>query len=320
MSPGDGQSNVDDKPVVPPLPWNVDLTLYELETIARLSSAIADTACVVKNTSRGRDTPLSIDIDIPDFQYYWTACGLFERNLVTIGYVQSWIAAIDERRRKLKAIMTALLRTILTDRQLSDIEINIAPGTEPAVNLIKEKIVSGTIPSLEEIMSAMRSQGGEARQWRDFLDHLGSGHQPSTVGDLGRLVYVFKAVKPALEHEHTVAAPNGNIRDAPGRTLIIQVDDIIEWRIFDRAKSFLEHYATQKPNYAEKALIVGLFPIHKIFVAGSSRSDLYHKDPGPQLCLNSEGAMIGPLDVIGMTYGIHMKEVLQRLRRREGFQ
>ncbi|KJZ69543.1 hypothetical protein HIM_11068 [Hirsutella minnesotensis 3608] len=310
MSSGHGHPNIDDRPVIPPLPSSVNLTLYELETITRLSCAIVDTACIVRRTCRGYETAMSINIDIPDFQYYWTACELFERSLVDISYVHSWIATIDERRKKIKAIMTGLVRTILADRQLSDLEVKVAQGTKPVVNLIKRRLASGLVPSLQDILSALRGQGGDARQWREFLGHLDS-RQPATVSDLSRLAYVFHAVKAALQHQVT---------EETGRTLIIQVDDSSEWRILQRAKTFLKHYLSTRPNGADSSILLGLFPMQKIVVASSGRSDLYIKDPGQQLRLGLGRTMIRPLDIIGTAYGLEMKNNLQRLCRQEGLQ
>lgn len=68
--------------VIPPLPLGNKPTMYELEIVTRLSSAVADTVSLIGDCHRGRDTGLSINIDIPNFQYYWLACELFKLNLV----------------------------------------------------------------------------------------------------------------------------------------------------------------------------------------------------------------------------------------------
>lgn len=308
-SPGHGQPTGYDekKPIIPPLPRNNEPTIYELEIITRLSSAISDTASLIGNAHRSHNTRISINIDIPDFQYYWTACELFEWKLVSLHYVKNWIAVIDERRRQLKTIMTSILGWMLTDRHLSAIDINITSGTEPAVALIKEKVDMGTTPSFDEIKGTLSSQGEDAGQWKEFLDNLDSRYQPATVGDLGRLTYVFKAVKPALEHQR-----------GPGRRLILQVDDVNEWRVLDRAKTFLKKYSSNLSSRTEEPIIVGLFPMQRIFAAGPGRSDLYLKDPGGSLLLEPESRMVCPLDIITATYGLRVGKQLQLLCRQEG--
>ena len=320
-SPGHGSSSADDEmPVIPTLPGKVNPTLYEMEIITRLSSAIADTVGLVGNVHLDSENPININIniDIPDFQYYWTACDLLQRKLVTISYAQSWIATIDERRNQLEAVMTSVIRAMLRDRLLCGVKVNITSGTESAGALVKEKIALGAVPSLEEIVSALRSRGKDAAQWRELFDHLDPRHQPLNVGDLSRLMYVFKTLKPALCQKSPSTAC-GSIQDTPGRRLVIQVDDVNEWRIFDRAKTFLKKYSKQRYNSLEEPILVGLFVMQRIFVAGPGRSDLYLKDPGSRLCLEPEGRVVSPLDVIGATYGLHVKEQLRLSCLRAGF-
>lgn len=291
--------------------------MYELEIITRLSSAIADTVGLVGDRDTSCDTPINIHIDIPDLQYYWTACELLQRNLVTISYAQSWIAAIDERRNQLQFVMTSMIRTLLRDRPLCGVKVNITSGTEAAGSLVKEKI-SGTVPSLQEVISALRSQGRDAAQWGELFDHLDPRDQPLNVGALGPLMYVFKTVKPALLYQPLQSA-NQNSHETPGRRLIIQVDNVNERRILNRAKTSLKKYARQRYGNAEEPIIVGLFPMQRIFVAGPGRSDLYYRDPGSRLCLDPDKTIISPLDIIGATYGLRIKEQLRLSCLRAGF-
>ncbi|KAK2882748.1 hypothetical protein FQN49_000060 [Arthroderma sp. PD_2] len=314
-SPGHGQSSArNSNPAVPTLPRNADLTMYELDIIVRLSSAISDVAALAKNKDTSCDSSISINIDIPGFEYYWAACELLERGLVSSSYVQSWIVVIDKRRRQLGNVITSVILSMLEDNGVHSISINITSGTEPAAELVKAKVAIGIVPSLAEIMSALGSHGDDARVWREFLAHLDERQHPSTMGDLSRLLYLFKSVKPALLYQ-TTATANGNIQDAVGQRLIIQIDDINEWRIFDRARTFLKGYSKKLPANAEKSIIVGLFPAQRVFAAGSGRSDLYLKDPGSKLCLDSEKEVISPLDIIGVTYGLLKSHGNQKNRR-----
>jgi hypothetical protein len=316
-SPGHGQSiNDDEKLPIPPLPRNHKPTAYELEIITRLSFAIADVVGLIGEPHRSRNTPVAINIDIPDLQYYWTACELFERGLVTIDYVQSWIAMIDKRRKQLKNILTSTIRAMLLDRHLCDIDIHITPGTEPAVELVKKSVAIGAVPCLEELVGALRSQGENGVRWREFLDNLDPRHQPSTVEELGRLMYIFKTVRPALEHHQPPVDENND--DMPGRKLVIQVDDVNEWKVLDKSQAFLKKYS--KRLVEDEAILVGLFPMQRIFAAGKGRTDLYVSDPGHRLCLDVEQTKIGLLDVISATYGTRVAKRLQFLCQREEFE
>lgn len=318
-SPGHGRSSGDDNTMtIPTLPSKVNITLYELETITRLSSAIADTVGLIGRACIHSSTPICVHVDIPDFQYYWTACELLERKLVTVDYAQSWINAIDDRKHQLGSIMNSVISTMLTDRQLSGVSIKITSGTEVAGSLFKKKITSGTTPTMEEVISALRANGKDAAQWREFFDHLDSKSQPLNVGGLGRLGYVFNAVKPALLQRLPTA--HGNIRDVHGRRLIIHVDDITEWRILDQAKAYLKKYSKQVYDSAQEPMVVGLFPLQRVFAAGPGRSDLYHQDPGSRLCMDHDRTIVSPLDIIGATYGVHVKERLRLSCLQAGFE
>jgi len=307
MTPGQAQASLldGDNPTIPSLlPPHVDLTIYELETIFRVSSAIADVVGLIKQ-SHPADR-VTIHVDIPDFQYHWTACELLKRHLVDVDYVRGWIGAIDGRKRLLGAIMTSTIHKMLRDRCLPIVQVIITSGTESAVRLVNEKLGnSGTVPTLEEIIDVLRTEGEDSGQWREFFHHLEMRRQPSTVEDLGRLMYVFKMVKPALY-------PDGKIIDRPGQRLLINVDDIAEWRILDGAKAFLKRYYKQHYHVDQEPVPVGLFPVQRVFTTAPGRLRLYHNDPGQHMYHEEDRAVVGPLDIIAMTYGQQMRDWLEK--------
>ena len=313
VEPGNTQIISDDeKTVIPLLPHNIQPTLYELESIMRLSSAMADTVALVRQSNHSSESVISVNIDIPDFQYYWTACELFENGLVDLEYTRAWIAAIDKRRSQLGNIMTTMIRSMIGERQVDDIAINITPGTEPVVELIKSKLDSGETPSMEEIVSALKSQGPDAARWRGMFDNMDPRDHPTNMIDLGRIAYVFKVVRAALERENDKS-------DCNRKNLVIQVDNIAEWRILMRSKDFLKRYFKSLPKGVEEDILIGLFPMERIFLAGSNRSELYSNDTNTGLCLDEQKVTISPLDIVSATYGLHMGKLLQLLCRREGF-
>lgn len=310
-SPGNGQAFCSEAGwrAVPPQPANVHLTLYELETASRLSSAIADVAYLIRQSPDNRDTPLSINFDIPDFQYYWAACELLVGKQVTVGCAQAWVAAIDERKAALQRLISSLLGEMLRDRQLSDVSIEFPPTAEAASQVLKKGIEDGKVPSVGDIMTALESGELFGTHWREFLRHLDA--RPSTVSELGRLTYVFNMVRHALE-------PNGRAKTVVGaaacrgRTLIIQVDDITECKILDKSARFLRRYLSHRPGDPWEAAAIGLFPIPRIFSAGPGRSDLYHADPEPSLRWHSTGTLVRPTDIVGGAYGLSLRKHVLR--------
>lgn len=210
-----------------------------------------------------------------------------------------------------------MIHTSLRERQVSNIKICLTSGTEAAVELTMKRLPAGQMPSLDELLDELQHGHSDAEQWKNFLVHLDPWHQPSTISELGHLMYVFKAVKPALAH-----GPQQLLNGGPQshhKNLIIMVDNSTEWRIFDRARAFLKRYTKNTTNGAGETIMLGLFPLEKIFVAGARRSDLYLEDPGSDMWRETEPSRVGPLDVIDTAYGPIVSERLQSLCHREGF-
>lgn len=308
-SPGHGNPTGESF-VIPHIPRNTRATLYELEIIARLSCSIADVVGIVRHAQQNFVATISVNIDIPEFQYYWTACELLERNVVTVSYAQAWIAAIDKRRSQLAAVIISFLRTMLKHRHLPGVQIRVTPGTEAAALLVKQKVASGYPVLLEDLLQALKSVGTDAAEWSVFLQHLDLKHHPLNVPALGKLMYVYKSVKPAIRTDSSADTDNG--RDEFGNCLLLQIDDINEWRILDQAKKFLKSYSKKRADAGEEIFLAGLFPMQKIFAVGEGRSDLYLQDPGPLLRWDKETEDIDPLDVIGSAYGQWIKTELRR--------
>lgn len=167
---------------------------------------------------------------------------------------------------------------MLADRQLKDIDINITPGTAPVVDLMKSNLGSGSTPSWEEILSVLQWKGRDAVRWREFLSHLESRHYPTKMRELSQIAYVFKTIRSLLEQVDGRTAGNN------GKNLIIQVDNISEWKILDRPKDFLDAYYKKLPDSTEQPILVGLFPMQEIFIAGPGRPDLHIKETSAELC------------------------------------
>ena len=87
--------------------------------------------------------------------------------------------------------------------------------------------------------------------------------------------------------------------------LLLQVDDIFEWKVFDRAMRILKERQNHVPHNS-KVEIVGLFPMQKIFVGGDGRSNLWTNPPGPLLRSAETGRLCFPADIFRPVYGGEM--------------
>jgi hypothetical protein len=305
----------------PSLPLDAKPTLYEIEIIARTASAIADWVTLLRG-EEGSNTvprcPLSINIDVPDFQYYWHACELLERNIVSMVFVEAWITLIDKWRGQLGKVILSAINELLEERHIhrgiagNRVELNLTSGTESATIAIKDSISRRRIPTVEEVLSALQNDSHDGLLWREFLANLSPKYYPDTLLELGRLAYVFKVVKPAL-------APKLANNERTGLNVIFQVDDVIEWKIYEQAKMFLKSYG---PNDRQNATcMLGVFPLQRIFVAGKGRSCLYVNDPGPHLYQKSgdkNARALSPLEVVQKCYGSRIGGILERLLREQG--
>lgn len=243
--------------LAPPLPNTSVPTLYELEIICRTTSAIADLVGLVRGGAAAEIT-LVVHLDLPDFQYYWSVCELFQQGLASLKYVQNWIHAIDTRTHQLTRAFASTLQAALGDRGLAEEAISLDSGKKPLVALLKKAICSGRIPTLAELLEEM-ARNDETSAWSKFYGAIAKPRRPVTVADLGRLLYVYSTVKDATDGQHN-----------PGKRLIVQVDDASEWRIFRYAKLHLKTMSRTSSG------IIGLFPLPKLLAAGVGRSELYH--------------------------------------------
>lgn len=285
VSPG----HMRDTTHVPQLP-NVPVpTLYELETICRNVSAIADLVGLLRKNDT-KDLTLGIYLDIPDFQYYWSACQLLQQRRVSVDYVQNWIRIIDARKRQLARAFTFAMRSALQDRGLAEEAVSVDSGSTSLAVLVKRLISSGKVPCLDELLEEM-ARNDTMSTWRTFHGALEEPNRPSTVAELGRLLYVYNIVRDA----------NSTGRSIDKRP-VIQVDDASEWRIFGCAKSHLKRHPQNVADF------IGLFTFPKLIAAGVGRSELYHKYFGEF----SDGYSTTAFEAIACAYGSRAAARLQQ--------
>lgn len=74
------------------------------------------------------------------------------------------------------------------------------------------------------------------------------------------------------------------------------------------------------PKPTEEDILIGLFPMERIFLAGPNRSDLYSNDTGGRLLFEEKRIDISPMDIIGATYGANIGKGLQLLCQEHGLE
>lgn len=300
---------------VPDLPINEAPTLYELESVSRLASAIADIVCLIRENPNPTD--IEINIDVPDFQYYWSIYDFYHSGIIDARFVREWMQLVDERHDQMGAIMASAIRALLRSQWPSPdnetLRINITSGAEGANALMKQSMASGIFPSLEEVISALQSDNVDGELWQDFFANLGPDDGVETVTDTSRLIYVFKAVRPALAR-----------RRSDKMHMILQVDDVGEHQIFNRAEAFLKVYNSggSLSPADQRSVIIGLFPLHRISMAHLTQGKaLYVHAPRERVFHNRATAeSVTIVEMISRTYGPRIAKTMQQAFSQHGLQ
>ena len=282
------------------------LTIYELEITTRLASTISDIVGLLYDVSTDNELDIIVNVDVPDIQYYWAAFELFQHGVVSKNYVQAWIATVDERRHKLWCFFNSAIRNLLSARHLPPVRVVLTQGTKSVCEYLKQAASIGAIPSLDDLMDYLKHNKADSHCWNAFLRYAGEKYKPRDVQDLGRLFHVFNALSPVLhttERVEDLAIRSVMEGDLP--QLLLQVDDVFEWKVFDRAKRILKERQNHVPHDS-KVEIVGLFPMQRIFVGGNGRSNLWTNPPGPLLRSAETGRLCFPADIFSAVYGGEM--------------
>lgn len=273
-------------------------TLYELETMTKLSSIIADVVGLLM-VDDGPGTPLvNIYIDLPDVQYYWRAFELLQQGEITEANALSWVAAVDTRKSQIWLHFRDLLQDMLDGRELAPVQVFLAEGSTSFRELLMRRLKAGQLPSVEECVSNLRTEGPNASLWNEYMDQMPT---PSDTDSLNHLIHVFNTVKPVLSGYQSMET-NVEYSTPCQPPLLIVVDNIDEWDIFDGAKSHLQKRCTQSHKHTEVP-IIGLFPMQRIFVEDHQRSSLWAKCPGTHLGNHENDSLWTPTEVVEKIYG-----------------
>jgi hypothetical protein len=279
----------------------VEWTLYELETTIRLASMIADVIGLSRVDDASPAPPISVHVDLPDVQYYWIAFEQLQQGSVTERDVCDWIKAVDTRRDEIWRRLRDLVQNKLHARDLAPVDIRLAEGTASLRDLLKTGLKSGQCPSIDESLFTLRTKGPQAHSWNEFMEHMDEMSMPKSSDSLSHLIHIYNTINPALPRlQDTTTQPDPSAPVLP--LLLIVVDDIAEWRIFDGAESYLRGRRSMTCQNTG-VHIIGLFPLQKIFVKDDERSSLWSRCPGSFIRIGDIDNLQTPGKVVERIYG-----------------
>lgn len=308
--------------VIPPLPYSTVATFYELETCTRMAMTIAGLAVTASTGGTAGSRPIVVRLDVPRLQYYCYPLELLEAGLVSWEYVQEWFRLVDRRHRQ---VATLLQDTIIHEvrRRNCDVQVEVTSGTIAATQLLRLCVLGHRkVPSVNDMLFVLEWIGPYQAAWREFLDTVDDCQRPKDLRSLALMAYVFEVMYPALQQATT--KPQHGKGEESSRPLLIQVDDIAEWRIFDRAEALLKRFKN-RPHGLDP-LLVGVFPSPRIFTSeDQGRSTLFLHDPGLKISQarspssdSEDDSVVSPLDIIGQIYGGEVHDTLMRLITERG--
>jgi hypothetical protein len=296
-------------------------TLYEVEKVAGLSSAIADIAALVFPKYDGKcHVPLNIILDLPTWHYYQS----IEDRLQNRGYkpseVMDWIEAIMLRSQQLAGVLKRAVlheldrRGVPSSRRLYHIQIS--PESSLVDDAFREALKYEKLPCLDDILETLSSS--QDGSWRQFYSLLPDRDKPQSIKDLSHLFYVFQVVRPALlagirsgkqpsptesaykdstrsgeRHHPTSGRRCGSKENQMPRPLVIGVDDRSERKIYSKAHSiFLK--LPKSPTYPADPTLVQVYTPRRVFIDGNRKGErLYWNDPSPVMPVLSDGKAYG---------------------------
>ncbi|KAL1616288.1 hypothetical protein SLS56_011473 [Neofusicoccum ribis] len=308
-------------------------TLYEVEGICRLSSAIADMAGTIQHrlqTSGAHGKPIRITLDLPGMQYYYMAIQSRKSGFWTSGQGQRYADIIQQRRSRVGNVFRKTIALELSARGIpsldaANISIAIATGTEAAEKEMRCMLDEGSredsVADVERVILALRRDDGSGL-WAEYLDLLGSKAMPSAPQELAAASYVFQVLKPALQKMHEKRVGAKQTARTLERVLMIEFDSVAEWRIYARADQLLKKlHKQQLKQDGIDAVLFGVFPVERILTSqATGRANLYLHDPGQRMWERDDsGDELGPLSAARKVFREQTVDALKELFRLEGF-
>ncbi|KAJ9664575.1 hypothetical protein H2198_000226 [Neophaeococcomyces mojaviensis] len=260
-------------------------TFYEMEYIARASSAIADIAAFLA-LSPDCKIPITITLDVPSFHYFQMIDEYVSSRRCTLSEALQWISAVERRCKVVGNVFRRAVTHELTLRiggVVNEVEIQLSEPTDAVVRKsLFVALQSQKLPDLQEILKDLDEQSDKT--WERFLSVLPEKEHPKTFKDLAYTFYVFHCVRPALA-----------MKKEAGRQLLLSIDDGAERRIYSRSQKVLKkvrQHAIDREGFVDTQLLE-LYLSRRVFInSNKDGSNLYLGDPTPEVLLQTHTRVI----------------------------
>ena len=321
-------------------------TMYEMEYIARSSSAIADMASMIISRIREHESTILVHIglDVPSFQYYQSIIAKSENGLCSTSEVLTWMDAVDLRHNQIAEVFNKSVRHELQQRGIKpgSYEICASSGTNLVSLFLRKSLQNQEIPSLESVLQRLDDEEGGL--WRNFYQLIPTKDRPREREDLNHLFYVFQVVKRALMETATRCqsmsmvernkSTQSTFKDLPDpgsvrktRRLIISIDEPLERRIYSRSQEVLKKIR-KSPQHLTDPTLIELYLCRRVFVHGNrDGNDLYKQDPMPEAFMLSHpsehnskngGQLVEASEVVRRLHGSARTQTLKKLFAQTG--
>lgn len=264
---------------------SANVTLYEVEYLARAVPVIADLAVVLSENNQYQPTPLSIRLDIPSFHYYHSLEERLRDGCCTFPEALQWMHAVQKRHHQLSRVFCSLVDHELSRRgggtcRRPKLNIQVSPLAGRVYQLICGSLANGVLPDVNDTLRVLET---EDATWACFYALVPKNERVTDFRGLSYLFYVYQVLRPALEEEeepqHIADMSNGGV----SAKLLISVDDAFERRIYSRSQKLLKKLRASLPASAAAPHLLEVYLCRRIFInSNEAGSNLYLDDPSPE--------------------------------------
>lgn len=245
------------------------LSLYELETCARLARLVAAIRDQV-----GGDTP--IVLSQPRTQYQLHLLDSYQSGNISLALLRRWIDLVDERCALVAERFLVDLRAACR-YPLGNLDVLLSDSVGDFDPFLRDEIRAGEVHGPEDVLRRLAAND-------PTFALLSAVAQPRSWTELGHLGHAAEYLR-------------GSITIGPRpRRLLIAVEDPIERRLLIEAKNLAARIREHNPAAVGQAIAV--YPLERVFVHdGARRTQVHHHDPGFGAA-GPSGRMVYPPELI----------------------
>ncbi|MCK2239966.1 MULTISPECIES: hypothetical protein [unclassified Crossiella] len=223
-----------------------ELTLYEWESLHRLSAVVGDLVAVLPP-----GMPIILWLEVPNLQYYLLLLHqAAHTHTISPGLLARWWSEVEARSTRLRGLLHYHLRRSLDAAGRTDIPIRTPAGLTPLEPTLRRQLHT-------EAPSTDTARLLEILETDPIWARLLTVVRPTDCAQLGLFSYVHRLLRPALTTR------------AGTRSLTIAVDNPSERRTLSLARDL----AQTIPGLGGP--VIGLYPMPTLLVAGE-RATLFH--------------------------------------------